>query len=139
MQRVEAVRGLKDLGLDGDRYAAGTGSFSRWPGHRRQVTLISAEALAAAQDGFDVALDDGQHRRNLVVSGVDLPSLVKRQFQVGEAVLEGVQVCAPCKYLVRVTEQPAIFDALVKRGGLRARIVKGGWLRQGDVVSVPES
>ena len=135
MQRVESVQALEDVGLEGDRYANGLGAFSRWPGARRQVTLISAEAMADVHHQFGLDLSEGQHRRNVVVSGVDLPALVKLQFQVGEAVFEGVQVCAPCKYLVRVTGEPRIFDALVGRGGLRARIVRGGWLRQGAGVS----
>jgi MOSC domain-containing protein YiiM len=134
MRRVELVEALEDKGLAGDRYAQGTGAFSRFPGARRQVTLIAAEALADAEAAYGVSLAEGQHRRNLVVSGVPLDALVGRTFRVDEAVLKGVQICAPCKYLVRVTGTPAIFDALLRRGGLRAQILTGGRIRQGAVV-----
>ena len=131
--RVEAVAGE---GLEGDRYARGVGAFSRWPGPRRQVTLITREALADAEASFGVSLSDGEHRRNVVVEGVPLKDLVKRRFRVGGAVLRGVQVCAPCKYLVRVTGQEQIFDALVGRGGLRAEVLESGPIAEGDAFVV---
>lgn len=121
-------------GLEGDRYAAGEGSFSRWPGEGRALTLIDAAALHEAEDTFGVRLSHGEHRRNLVVSGVPLADLRGAPFRVGEALVEGVRWCAPCKYLVRVTGQVAVFDALVGRGGLRARVLGGGTIREGDAV-----
>ena len=132
--RVAEARAIAGKGLDGDRYAAGAGSFSRWPGRGRAVTLISAEALRAAEAAFDVSLADGEHRRNLVVEGLDPAVLRGVPFQIGEARFEGVRLCAPCKYLVRVTGQTEAFDALVGRGGLRAEVVAGGLVREGDAL-----
>ena len=135
VQSVESVRALAGRGLEGDRYAAGRGAFSRWPGKGRDVTLIDAAALADAHAEFGVALAAGEHRRNLVVEGVPLGDLRGVGFQIGGARFEGVRVCAPCKYLVRVTGQDRIFDALVRRGGLRAAVAAGGPLRVGDAVT----
>ena len=132
--RVPEARALAGRGLEGDRYADGAGSFSRWPGRGRAVTLISADALREAEAAFDVSLSEGEHRRNLVVEGVDPAALRGVPFQIGEARFEGVRLCAPCKYLVRVTGQNQAFDALVGRGGLRAEVVAGGVLREGDAV-----
>jgi MOSC domain-containing protein YiiM len=122
------------VGLEGDRYALGRGAYSRWPGARRQVTLVAEEALGEAEAAFGVALSNGEHRRNVVVAGVALADLVRARFRVGEAVLRGVQACAPCRYLARVAGQPGIFDALVGRGGLRAEVLIGGLIRVGDSV-----
>lgn len=119
----------------GDRYSVGAGSFSRWPDKGRAVTLIAAEALAEAEHEFGVRVSAGEHRRNLVVEGVPLDDLRGVPFQIGGIQLEGVRLCAPCKYLVRVTGQDRIFDALVRRGGLRAALLSGGTLRVGDEVS----
>ncbi len=130
MRRVPEAEALAERGLTGDRYAAGVGSFSRWPGKGRAVTLIAAEALREAEAAFDVAVSDGEHRRNLVVEGVPLDDLRGAPFRIGEVAFEGVRVGAPCKYLVRVTGQPDAFDALVGRGGLRAEVVQGGPLRE---------
>ncbi len=132
--RVARAEALAGLGLAGDRYAAGAGSFSRWPGKGRAVTLVAEEALAEAEAAFGVSLGDGQHRRNLVVSGVDLRALLGGQFRIGGALFEGARVCAPCRYLVRTTGQARIFEALVGRGGIRAEVVGGGVFAEGDAV-----
>jgi MOSC domain-containing protein YiiM len=134
MQAREAVRAVPGRGLEGDRYFKGEGAFSRWPGPRREVTLIAAEALDEAEASFGVAVTAGEHRRNLVVMGVPLTDLVKAEFVVGDVRMRGVRVCAPCKYLVRVTGQEEIFDALVGRGGLRAEVLTEGMIRVGDAV-----
>ena len=134
MQARETVRAVPGRGLEGDRYFYGEGAFSRWPGPRREVTLIAAEALAEAEAAFDVAVTAGEHRRNLVVTGVPLTDLVKAEFVIGDVRMRGVRVCAPCKYLVRVTGQKEIFDALVGRGGLRAEVLTEGVIRLGDAV-----
>ncbi|WP_218827592.1 MOSC domain-containing protein [Rubricoccus marinus] len=134
VRRVERVRAVAGRGLEGDRYWAGVGSFSRWPGPVREVTLIAQEALDEAAGAFGVAVGEGEHRRNLVTEGIDLGSLLKQRFSVGPVQMEGLRICAPCKYLIRVTGQDRIFDALVRRGGLRARVLSSGEIREGDTV-----
>ena len=134
MQAQPVVRAEPGRGLEGDRYWKGEGAFSRWPGPRREVTLTAAEDLAEAEHAFGVALSAGEHRRNLVVRGVPLADLLKQEFWIGGVRLRGVRKCAPCKYLVRVTGQEAIFDALVRRGGLRAEVLTEGTLSVGDSV-----
>ena len=133
-QRVSSAEALVGRGLAGDRYAAGAGSFSRWPGKGRAITLIDAAALAEAEAEFGVSLSNGEHRRNLVVDGSDLRTLLGGTFQIGTATFRGERICAPCKYLVRVTHQDLIFDALVGRGGIRAEVVGSGEIAEGDAL-----
>ena len=47
LNAVMSVEAVKDVGLVGDRYAAGKGSFSRWPGSGRAVTMIESEVIDA--------------------------------------------------------------------------------------------
>jgi MOSC domain-containing protein YiiM len=42
-------------------------------------------------------------------------------------------LCEPCQYLVELTGKP-LLRPLLRRGGLRADIVGGGVIRQGDKV-----
>lgn len=134
VEALEHADALAGRGLAGDRYAAGAGSFSRWPGRGRAITLISAGDLADAEAAFGVAMAHGEHRRNLVVVGLDLRTLLGGTFRIGTATFRGERVCAPCKYLVRVTGQAAAFDALVGRGGIRADVIEGGRIAVGDAV-----
>lgn len=130
METREAVRAVPGRGLEGDRYFNGEGSFSRWPGPRREVTLIAEEALAAMENETGLALDPAESRRNLLTRGVPLNDLVRTEFTVGPVRMRGIRRCQPCKRLVRLTgHDDDLIPALVDRGGLRAQIRTEGVLR----------
>ncbi len=133
-QAVDEVRAVKGRGLEGDRYFAQRGTWSKTDGSGRQVTFIEAEALEAAASDYDVALDGGRSRRNVVTRGVALNHLVGSEFRVGDVVLRGTRLCEPCQHMERLSGQPGARKALVHRGGLRAEIVSGGTIRVGDRV-----
>lgn len=133
MSAVVEAEALPGVGLSGDRYHRGTGTYSTKPGPDRNVTFIAAEALEELA-GAGFALKPGEHRRNLVTSGVDLNSLVGCEFRVGSVRLRGVRLCDPCAYLEELTGRPGLLKAMVDRGGLRAEILTGGTLRVGEPV-----
>ena len=120
-------------GLEGDRYAAKLGTFSTDPGSGRDVTLIESEAIEALKRDYDVTLDAGESRRNIVTQGVSLNHLVEKEFRVGEVVLRGTRLCEPCTHMEKLTVKGAL-RGLIHRGGLRAEIVKGGTIRVGDSI-----
>ncbi len=134
MQAVEAARAVPGRGLEGDRYFEARGSFSRWPGPHRDVTLIAEEALAEMARETGTTLAPEASRRNVLVRGVPLNDLIKKTFTVGAVRLEGIRLCQPCKYLARISGEPGVLPGLIKRGGLRARILDEGVIRVGDVV-----
>lgn len=123
-------------GIEGDRYFAGVGSFSRWPGEGRAVSMIEQEVIEALwqEHGFD--LSAGRHRRNLVTRGVRLAELNGRTFRVGAALFRGARECAPCRYLERRVA-PGLYDALRGgRGGLRVDVLEAGAFHVGDAIEV---
>lgn len=129
MESRDAVRAVPGRGLEGDRYFDGTGSFSRWPGPRREVSLIAEEALAEMADATGITLGPAASRRNLLTRGVPLSDLVRTEFAVGPVRMRGIRLCQPCKRLVRLTgHSDELIPALVDRGGLRAQILTEGVL-----------
>jgi hypothetical protein len=124
--RVEEALAVPGRGLEGDRYAAGRGTFSS-PGRGYELTLVEAEALA------DVELSWEDARRNVVVEGLGLNALVDRHFRVGEVECVGRRLAEPCAHLERLA-RPGIMRPLVHRAGLRADILAGGTIRVGDEV-----
>lgn len=129
---VEAVVGK---GLTGDRYFENEGTFSTDDeAHTRDLTLIEAEAVEQAEADYDVEFEPGIHRRNLTVRDVGLNRLLGERFRVGDAVVEGTELCEPCTYLERKLEEKGVQEALVHRGGLRCAIVEGGEISVGDDV-----
>jgi MOSC domain-containing protein YiiM len=120
---VEEAVAVPGRGLEGDRYAAGDGTFaSGRPGSA--LTLVDAAVLESLGRGVD-------HRRNVVVRGTDLNALVGRDFTLGEVRCRGRRLCEPCAHLDRLNGG-GILRPLVHRGGLRADIVSRGRVRVGD-------
>ena len=132
--RVERVRAIPGKGLDGDRYANGTGTFSHHPQRPDgELTLIQKEHLDAFSAATGITLSGPEARRNLVTVGVDLNALAGRSFKIGEVVIRGIRLCEPCDYLAKQTS-PEILRGLVHKGGLRAQIVTAGEIRVGDSI-----
>jgi MOSC domain-containing protein YiiM len=137
MAAVPQAVAVAGQGLEGDRYFLGCGSFSRWPGTGRALTLVAAEAIEAVRLADGIDLGDGRSRRNIVTAGVDLPSLQGRKFRIGAALLLGVRECQPCQHLERLTG-PGVFEALKGRGGWRAEVLEGGVIRVNDPIELIE-
>src|SRR4029078_7826046 len=104
------------------------GTFFRWPGTGRNVTLIEQETIDAVRREFGIDLADGRRPRNIVTVGVPLITLNGRQFRIGAAVMRGTRECAPCRHLERLLG-PGVYDAMLGRGGLRAEILTSGIIR----------
>jgi MOSC domain-containing protein YiiM len=136
MEACDRIDTAANVGLRGDRYAMGTGTYSGSGRGPRDVTLIEREAIDAvrSEDGVDVRED--QTRRNLVTDGVALNHLVGRTFRVGSVRMRGVRLAEPCAYLEQLTGVVGVRAALVHRGGLRAEILDDGELRIGDAIAV---
>ena len=133
MTRLERTEALAGVGLEGDRYACGAGTFSARGGRGRHLTLIEAEALEElASSGIELEAVDA--RRNLVTRGVDLDALIGRRFRVGGAECAGRRRCEPCAVLERLTI-PGVLRGLVHRGGLRADLLSGAEIRVGDEIA----
>jgi MOSC domain-containing protein YiiM len=130
---VARVAAVPERGLEGDRYFFGRGSFSRWPGEGRDLTLIGRESIDAVLRDHGIDLADGRSRRNIETVGIDLDDLNGRKFRIGEAVVRGARLCAPCRHLERLIG-PGTYDAMLGRGGLRANILEAGVIRVGDVI-----
>ena len=120
-------------GLEGDRYFKQVGTYSDRPGPDREVTLIEIEAIEALARDYQVEIDPGDSRRNIVTRGVALNHLVGRDFRVGEVTLRGIRLCEPCSHLAKLTSQ-RVFAGLIHRGGLRAQILTEGIIRPGDTI-----
>ncbi len=135
MEGRMTARLVAGRGIEGDRYFVGAGAMSRWPGAKRELSLIALEDLEAASRLANAPIPFEQTRRNLLTRGVDLAGLIGVRFRIGSALVEGVGACQPCGYLDRVAERDDLRIALKGLGGLRARIVESGDVRVGDAVA----
>lgn len=149
MQSLDRVNAIAGVGLEGDRYAKREGAYSvrkgskkkpRIPDEDRQVTLIAQQQIEisnAILGSMDIKpITEDQTRRNLVVtlSSDQLNALVGGRFKVGDVLMEGVELCEPCRrpptLIGRPQDGQAFETAFENRGGLRARILRSGTIHK---------
>ncbi len=135
MIEQQSAQALPGKGLAGDRYALGVGFYSNNPitSGARELTLIDRGAIAHVTEATGLPFSSVESRRNLITDGVDLDALIGQTFTIGNVVCEGVRACPPCVHLDELTGKK-VMKALVRTGGLRARIVQGGIIQVGDAI-----
>jgi MOSC domain-containing protein YiiM len=135
MKSVTTAQAVVGQGLEGDRYYSKLGTYSNQAGSGRDVTLIEIEAIEGLKRDYEIQLDPGQARRNIVTRNVALNHLVEQEFRIGDVVLRGTRLCEPCAHMEKLTVKGAM-RGLIHRGGLRAAIVKGGTIQVGDLIEL---
>ncbi|MCA1790412.1 MAG: MOSC domain-containing protein [Thioalkalivibrio sp.] len=131
MQSLRAADAATGEGLVGDRYRTGSGHWH--PVESCQVTLISADDLERAQRRLPVALEHGEHRRNLVISGMRTRALEGRRFRIGTARFEYWKPRPPCGYINQISGEN-MARALGRNSGVCLVVLEGGRLEVGDEV-----
>jgi len=135
MRSVQAATALEGCGLEGDRYCAGTGHWSRF-GRVCEVTFIAAEDLHNIERDIGVGVKNGEHRRNVVTRRINLKALRRgERFRVGEVAFEYRGPRSVCRYIERLTK-PGMTQALKGRGGICASVIGNGMVRVGDEIEV---
>lgn len=120
---VEEVECVAGSGLRGDRF------FNYRPDYKGQVTFFSREVHDAVCSRFQLAdLDPWAYRRNLIVSGVDLNTLVGTEFTLQGVRFQGIAEATPCAWMNQAVAEGAE-EFLKGRGGLRAKILTNGFLQ----------
>ena len=120
---LHAVECLAGQGLLGDRFCGFKENY------KGQVTFFSGEVFAAVCRQFGVSgKSPGVTRRNVITRGVDLNSLVGKEFEIQGVSFAGVAECSPCHWMNDAIA-PGAEAALHGRGGLRARVLTDGVLR----------
>lgn len=117
---MECVAGR---GLRGDRF------FDFKEDYKGQITFFSQEVFSALCDQLKLTgKSPGLTRRNVVVEGADLKSLVGQEFEVQGVKFRGMAECEPCYWMDHALA-PGAEAFLQGRGGLRAQILIDGKIR----------
>mmetsp|Transcript_114971 Transcript_114971/g.235027 ORF Transcript_114971/g.235027 Transcript_114971/m.235027 type:complete len:302 (+) Transcript_114971:2-907(+) len=151
MESRYVVRLIPGKGIDGDRYALGTGTYSAkfMPEPGKNLTMISADGVVEATERTGMrAFDDDKKdndsdgginnkkkhhnlgvelRRNIVLSGISAEALNE---MVGHEVLLGKHCrvfvhrrCVPCKYREAACRRPGLMNNLWGVSGVNCEIL----------------
>lgn len=103
---------------------------------RRKVTVMAAEAWAAACAELDADLPWTLRRANLLVEGLDLPREPGARLRIGGVVLEVTLETDPCALMD--AQHPGLKAALTPdwRGGVSCLVIEGGKLTVGDAARI---
>jgi MOSC domain-containing protein YiiM len=137
MQARNEVRAMAGRGLEGDRYALGHGTYSRVSRPvARHVSLISREAMDAANEELSrrglVPFTPDETRRNIIVEGIDVYSLLGQTFRVGTVRLRGSDITRPCPVPSEAAGKAGFKEAYDGRGGILAEIMSDGLISIGS-------
>lgn len=130
----ESLEFRAGLGIVGDRY------FNQRAHRESSVSIQSIEALERLAAELDVAVPGlRQTRRNILLRGVDVDALARREFSLdsgdGPVRFTDARACNPCAWM-DVSVTPGAFRAMRRRGGLRTGPKDDGILRLGPAVLV---
>ena len=127
-QNVGEAQLKVDWGIVGDAHAA------NW---HRQVSLLALESIEKMR-ALGLNVGPGSFAENLTTQGQDLLSLpLGSQVRVGdEVVLEITQHGKVCHDRCAIYRQ--VGDCVMPREGIFAKVIKGGQVKEGDVIETVE-
>lgn len=121
---VDEVQCVAGQGLEGDRF------FGHKEDYKGQITFFDlAVHLQLVEKFGSAARSPAIYRRNVIVDGMDLNSLIGQEFEVQGVRFQGVEECRPCYWMDQALA-PGAEEAMKGQGGLRARIMTSGILRK---------
>jgi hypothetical protein len=142
-QSLQTATLIRGIGIEGDRYALGTGTYSakflKEPG--KSLTMVSADSLEAEMKSTGIEpLPLGTMRRNIVLRGITAETVNK---MIGHEVKIGANCrlfihrkCVPCKYREAQTGRTGLMNKLWDVCGVNCEILEGGVIHVGDAVDV---
>jgi len=143
MTQVLYVKAIAHVGLEGDRYALGKGTYSgkNNKGKKvcmRQVSFISSEAIEVANESLAVHFAWAETRRNIIVKSIpDLISLIGQEFVINGVWFRGFEDCAPCKIPSEMAGKEGFVNNFKYCGGLRAEILSSGYIGVNNELWIP--
>jgi MOSC domain-containing protein YiiM len=123
---VRTARCVAGRGIEGDRF------FDFKPNYKGQITFFAQEVYESLSASLCVRdRPSSVLRRNVITSGVDLNTLIGREFEIQGVRFLGTGECSPCHWQNEAFG-PGAEAGLRGRGGLRAKIISDGVLSVSD-------
>ena len=87
------------------------------------MSLIESENIDYYNSKYRLDIPYLDFRRNIITQGIRLNDLIGKKIQIGQVLLEGIDLCRPCKHLTEILNQDNIIKEFLRRGGLRCQIL----------------
>ena len=130
IDNVESIEVVKDKGIVGDRH------FQEFNDPYNQLSLIESENIDYYNNKYKLNIPYIDFRRNIVTKGIELNDLIGKKIQIGDVLIEGIDLCRPCRHLSEKLNQDNIIKEFLRRGGLRCRILSSSNININDEIKV---
>ncbi len=130
INEVEMVEVVKNKGIVGDRH------FKDFNDPYCQISLIESENIDYYNSKYGLNIDYVDFRRNIITKGIRLNDLVGKKLSIGDVVIEGIDLCRPCRHLTEMLNQDNILKEFLRRGGLRCQILTSSKIKVGDKINI---
>lgn len=147
---VDAIELIANLGTAGD-YHAGALIRHRFlarktpdrPNHRQVLLADTSIYAEVAEHG--ITLNPGMFGENITLDGISIMALpVGTRLEIGDSLLELTEERNPCLQLRQLhpdllkTVATKVNGKVRRNAGMMARVLRGGWVKPGDVAVVLE-
>ena len=130
IEEVESIEVLANKGVVGDRH------FDNYNDPYCQLSLIEAENIDEYNLKFGLNIPYLDFRRNIITKGIKLNDLVGKKLSIGNAEVEGIDLCRPCRHLTDMLDQENILKEFLRKGGLRCQILSSSKIKVGDTIKL---
>lgn len=118
----KAIELIAGSGILGDRF------YNYKPDYKGQITFFNYTTFEKVRDEVaNRTIDPSVFRRNVIVKGIEVESLIGKRFRLGELEFTSSCEAAPCFWMDEACGD-GTHEFLKGQGGIRARITKGGIL-----------
>ena len=130
IQEVKTVKVIANQGIVGDRH------FKEFNDPFNQLSLIESENIDYYNIKYGLNIPYIDFRRNIITKGIKLNDLVGKKLKIGSVVVEGMDLCRPCRHLNESLNQHNVLKEFLRKGGLRCQILSSSSINIGDKIEV---
>ena len=130
IQEVNSIEVIANKGVVGDRH------FKDYNDPYCQLSLIESDNIDYYNIKYGLNIPYIDFRRNIITKEIDLNNLIGKKFFIGEAEVEGIDLCRPCRHLTEMLNEKNILKEFLRKGGLRCRILTTSQINIGDKIKI---
>tara|TARA_B100000963_G_scaffold352508_1_gene365785 strand:+ start:1209 stop:1655 length:447 start_codon:yes stop_codon:yes gene_type:complete len=130
ISEVDSIDVEANKGVVGDRH------YKEFNDPYCQLSLIESENIDYYNLKYGLNIPYVDFRRNIITKGIRLNNLVGKKLLLGDAKVEGIDFCRPCRHLAEVLRQDNIIKEFLRKGGLRCQILFSSKINLNDKIKI---
>ena len=128
--KVPEIEAIAGKGILGDRH------YKDFNDPFNQLSIIESENIDEYNEKYNLKIPYLEFRRNIVTKKIKLNDLIGKKLLIGEALLEVIDLCRPCRHLSEKLKKDNIIKEFLRKGGIRCSIINNGKICVGNSVKI---